>query len=178
MKNHLVSGIVLAVAAAASVLLSAVLGLDLVDVTVLGVALGAALVVISDRSVAGRLIGFGLGVVVAWLAYGLRAGVLPDSDTGRAVAFAATFVLVGLIATVSGGRLPMWSLLIGVAAMTGAYEAAFGANTPLFTSESVVALTSVLLTSLVGFVAATLVAGPRTDEANVPQHRDMEEARA
>lgn len=147
MKNHLVSGIVLAVAAAASVLLSGVLGLDLVDVTVLGVALGAALVVISDRSVAGRLVGFGLGVAIAWLAYGLRAGLLPDSDTGRAVAFAVTFVLVGAIAAVSGGRLPMWSMLIGVAAMTGAYEAAFGANTPLFASESVVALTSVLLTS-------------------------------
>lgn len=180
MRNQFIPGLALAVAAAASVLLGDALGLELVHVTLLGVAAGAALVLVPDRSQMGRIAGLAVGVLVTWIAYGLRAAWLPDTDTGRAVAFAGVFAIAGLVAAVSFGRLPLWSILLGTAVLAGAYEDAFAANTPLFASESVVAVTSVLLTTLLGVVVAALTrpVGSGDPSADTPQHRDMEEVPA
>ncbi len=155
MKNRFVAGLLLAVAAALTVLLGEAWGLDLVGVTVLGLSLGAAAAVIGGGTLGFRVAGVVVGVLLTWAAYALRAAVLPDSDLGRAVGFALLFAAIGLVAALAVGRLPFWSLLLGAAALAGAYEAAYTANPPLFASESVSAVTSVLLTLVIGLLAAT-----------------------
>ncbi|WP_375003209.1 hypothetical protein [Aeromicrobium sp. CTD01-1L150] len=177
MKPQFITGLGLALAAAVSVLLGNALGLDLVHVTLLGIALGAVLVIVPDGPLPWRLAGLASGVVIAWLAFGLRAAWLPDTDTGRAVAFAGAFLVAGVVCAVTLGRLPLWTSLLGMAAVTGAYEYDFTANTPLFASESVVAVTSVLLTTMLGVVVAGLTTPvtPERHEPNLPQHREMED---
>lgn len=160
-KQQSIVGGSLAVAAALSVLLSDAFGLELVHVTLLGLALGAVVALAGSGSVALRLAALAVGVVVCWFGYGLRAGYLPDTDLGRAVVFAATIAVVTVVAALSAGRLPLWPMLVGVAAVAGAYETTFAANPPLFMTESVVAVTSVLLATLVGFVVAVATAAPQ-----------------
>lgn len=163
MRQQFITGGALAAAAALSVLLGDALGLELVHVTLLGLALGAVTALAGTGSVGVRLAGLAVGVVVCWLGYGLRAGYLPDTDLGRAVVFAATIGIVTVVAALSAGRFALWPMLVGIAAVAGAYETTFSANPPLFTSESTVAVTSVLLTTLVGFVVAVATAPTRPD---------------
>jgi hypothetical protein len=165
MRNQFITGGVLAVAAALTVLIGEAFDLDLVHVTVLGLAIGAIAVLVDDSTLATRMVGLAVGTVVAWVCFGLRAGFLPDTDGGRAVAFAATFAVVAVVAGVSAGRVSLWSQLLGVVAMTGAYEYTFAANPPLFTTESLTAVTSVLLTVMVGLVVTTA-----TSARTAPRH--------
>jgi hypothetical protein len=53
---------------------------------------------------------------------------------------------------------PLWSALVGVAALVGAYEEAYSASPSEFLSTSPTAATTVLLAAAFGFVAAALLA--------------------
>lgn len=172
MRNQFITGGALAVAAALTVLLGEALGLDLIHVTVLGIAVGAITVLVDDASLGRRMVGLIVGAVVAWATFGVRAGFLPDADSGRAVAFLLVFAVVAVVAGVSAGRVSLWSQLLGVVAVTGAYEYTFAANPPLFTTESLTAVTSVLLTTMVGLVVATATL-PRT-APRAAAHKDLE----
>ena len=175
MKRTLIAGVSLAVLAALSVLLGEALGLELTHVVLLGLAAGAVVALVDDRSLGERFVAALAGVAISWAAYGLRAGFLPDSDLGRAIDFGLVFLVATGIAVASSGRLPLWALLTGVAAFAGAYEFTFDANPPLFTSESVSALTSVLLAMMLGLVAAALT---RDESAHTTSgRRAMEDAR-
>ncbi|WP_050760920.1 hypothetical protein [Aeromicrobium marinum] len=175
MRENIGAGAALALVAAGTVLLGEMLGLELTSVALLGVALGGAVGLVPDRSHTERVLGFVAGLLVAWAGYGARAGVLPDSDLGRAVALAGVVLAVTVVTVVSAGRLPLWSLLTGVAALAGAYEFTFTANTPLFTTESVSAVTAVLLAAAVGTVATGLTVG--RDASDRSDHRAQEVAR-
>src|SRR3954465_11003279 len=127
MRRTLVGGVVLAVAAVVVVLLSSALDLQLESVALLGGALGAVIALVPDRGPAARLGGFAAGFVAAWIGYAVCAALLPDTAGGRAVA-------VGLVVLVGGGRtvvtrdrLPLWSTLLGTAALSGAYELTYAA---------------------------------------------------
>jgi hypothetical protein len=52
--------------------------------------------------------------------------------------------------------MPLWSGLLGVAAIAGAYEYAFGLDPTAFTSQSVTAATTVLLAAAVGFLVGAV----------------------
>jgi hypothetical protein len=55
-------------------------------------------------------------------------------------------------------RLPLWSTLLGTAALSGAYEFTFAAAPPELASTSVSTATTLLFNVAVGFLAAALVA--------------------
>ena len=169
------TGGALALAAAVSVLLGEALGLELTHVTLLGLGLGAAVALVPDATLLRRLAAFAVGVVVAWLGYAVRAAMLPDSDLGRAVDFALVVLAVTLVAGLSFGRLPLWSQLLGVAAVAGAYETTYTANPPLFASESVVAVTSVVLTAVIGVLVASL--GAPAAQPTAAADRALEDVR-
>lgn len=178
MRNQFITGGALALAAALTVLIGEAFGLDLVHVTVLGIAIGAITVLVDDRTLGARMIGLVIGAVVAWVGFGVRAGALPDADSGRAIAFLAVFAVVAIIAGVSAGRVSLWSQLLGVVAVTGAYEYTFAANPPLFTTESLTAVTSVLLTVMVGLVVATATSAQAAPRRGAHEEKtQMEEAR-
>ena len=171
MLKSLVTGLCLAVFAAVIIGLSHVLGLDLEHVSLIGVSLGAVLVLVPHRPGWGKVAGFLAGFLLAWIGFALRAAVLPDSSGGRAVAAFLVIALIAVVATASGGRLPLWSGLVGAAAIVGAYESAYTDAPSQFMSESLVAATSMLLAVGLGYLAATLVVLQQDATESAGQHR-------
>jgi hypothetical protein len=157
MRRTLITGGVLAVFAALLAQFGGALGLDEIRSALLGAALGATLgLVPTAEPPIGRAAGFLVGFVLGWIGYALRAGVLPDTGAGRAIAaFLVIAVLTGICAATMGW-LPLWSGLLGIAAIAGAYEFAFGIDPTAFTSESLTAATTVLLAAGVGFLVGGL----------------------
>lgn len=158
MRRNFLSGLVLAIAAVLVVVLSATLDLELESVALLGAALGAVLALVPDRGPGARLIGFGLGFVIAWVGYIVRAQFLPDTSSGRAVAVGCVVVLCTLVAALSADRLPLWSVLLGTAAFAGGYEFTYNAAPSELIDTSVSTATTLLLTVGIGFLAASLAA--------------------
>jgi len=176
MRRMLLSGVVLAVAAVLVVVVSAGLGLDLESTALLGAALGAVVALVPDRSPSARLAGFAAGFVISWIGYVLRAGFLPDTTGGRAAATGVVVLLCVAVAAVSRNRLPLWTTLLGTAALTGAYEFTYAAAPPELPSTSVSTATTLLLNVAVGFLAASLVTplGEGTTRAPRPRARGDE----
>jgi hypothetical protein len=111
---------------------------------------------VPDRTPWVRLGGFVGGFIAAWIGYAVRAALLPDSAGGRAVAVGLVVLLcVGLTAATMN-RLPLWTTLLGTAALTGAYEFSYAAAPPEMASTSVSAATTLLLNVAVGFLAGSI----------------------
>ncbi|CUR54086.1 membrane hypothetical protein [metagenome] len=147
------------VAAVLVVLMSSSLELELESVALMGAATGAVVALVPDRSPVERAGSFLLGFVAAWIAYLVRAALLPDSTGGRAVAVALVVALCVAGAAVSMQRLPLWGTLLGAATMAGSFEATYLAAPPQVLETSLSTSTSVLLNVAIGFLAAALVAG-------------------
>jgi hypothetical protein len=162
LRKALISGSLLAVAAALTVLLGGVLGAELEHFALLGAALGGVIGLVPHRSAGGKLAGFGLGFVLAWIGYALRAAVLPDAPSGRAVAAFVVIALCAVVCGVSAGRIPLWSALVGAAAMVGAYEATYTASPTRFLDDSPSAATTILYAAGLGYLATNLLAGSMT----------------
>lgn len=158
MRKTMLAGLLLAVAAVVVVWLSAVFGLELESVALLGAALGAVVALVPDGSPATRLGGFAAGFVAAWIGYVLRAAVLPDTAGGRAVAVGLVVLLCVGATAATVNRLPLWSTLLGTAALSGAYEFTYAAAPPEVMDTSVSTATTLLFNVAVGFLAAALVA--------------------
>ena len=157
MRRSLIAGLVLALLAAVITALGGVFGSDLEHVALLGAALGGALGLIPHRYSWGRITGFLVGFVAAWIGFALRAAVLPDSSNGRAVAAFLVVALCALACAFSQGRLPLWSALLGTAAIVGAYEEIYTNAPSQFISESPEAGTTVLLATAFGYLATSVV---------------------
>lgn len=156
MRKTLLVGLALVVGAVLAVFISSWFDLELESVVLVGVALGAVIALVPDRSPLMRLAGFAGGFVAAWIGYFVRAALLPDSTGGRAVAIGLIIVLAVAIAAVSMERIPLWSTLVGAAAMAGAYEFTFDVAPPEVASTSVSTATALLLTVAIGYLAAAL----------------------
>ncbi len=172
MRKTLVAGVILAAAAVLVVLISSALDLELESVALLGGALGAVVALVPDRTPLARLGGFAAGFVAAWIGYVARAALLPDTAGGRAVAVGLVVLLCVGITAVSMDRLPLWTTLLGTAALTGAYEFTYAAAPPELASTSVSTATTLLFNVAVGFLAAAVLA-PASEPGRTPRaHRD------
>jgi hypothetical protein len=168
MRKTFFAGLVLALAAALVMWLSAAFGLELESVVLLGAAVGAAVALVPDRSPMVRFLGFAAGFVAAWLGYFVRAALLPDTASGRAVAVGLILLLCAVIVAVSAGRLPLWSTLLGAAALSGGYEYTYAAAPPEIATTSVSAATSLLCCIAVGYLVAAMVAPQASAAGAVP----------
>jgi hypothetical protein len=157
MRRSLVAGLVLAVFAALVIGLGQLLGLDLQHVALMGAALGGVLGLVPHPLPLGKLGGFVIGFVLAWIGFALRAAVLPDSASGRAVAAFLVVAAIGVACAISAGRLPLWSGLLGAAAIVGAYEETYTNAPSQFLQESPTAGTTVLFAVALGFLATSLL---------------------
>jgi hypothetical protein len=155
MKRTLLTGALLAVAGALAVYVGAWLNLGLRS-SLYGAALGAVLGLVTDRSVLGRLGAFLGGVVIAWIGYAVRAQFLPDSNSGQVIAVLVVVALITGMVLLSFGRLPMWAGLLGAAALIGAYEELYSAAPYNFISESVVAVSGLLVPVGFGFLVGVV----------------------
>jgi hypothetical protein len=158
MRKTIFVGLVLALAAVLVMWLSAVFDLELESVVLLGVAAGAVVALVPDRTPLVRFLGFSAGFVVTWVGYLVRALWLPDTDGGRAVAVTLVLLLCVGVFAASVGRLPLWSMLLGAAAVSGAYEYTYAAAPQEMASTSVSAATSLLFCLAVGYLVAATVA--------------------
>lgn len=175
MRKNLLVGLSLALAAVVVVLASGWFDLELESVALLGIATGAVISVVPDRSPIMRLAALGCGVVLTLVAYVVRAAALPDTNGGRAVFAGLAVLLVTAVAVGSRGRLPLWAGLLGAAAFAGAYEASYAAAPPEVASTSLSSLTALVLTVAVGFVVATALSEARPEAAR-PHDMDRPEA--
>ncbi len=160
----------MALVGALAVLLGSALDLELDSVALLGAALGGVVGLVQDRSPVLRAAAFVLGLAFAWVGYLVRAAVLPDAAAGRALVVVLVVGLCAVAATASLGRLPLWALLTGAAALAGSYEAAYALAPSRVVETSPSGITTVLLTSALGFLAASLTAAataPPRDGAHV-----------
>jgi hypothetical protein len=156
MRVNLLSGLLLACAAVLVVWSSATLDLELESVALLGAALGAVVALVPDGTAPTRLAGFGLGFAVAWVGYAARALLLPDTWGGRAVAVFLVVMACAVLAAVARGRLPLWSILLGTAALSGSYELTYTEAPSQMLETSMTAVTTLLFTIGVGFLAASI----------------------
>jgi len=171
MRKALLSGSLLAVAAALIVLLGQLFGDDLQHFALLGAALGGVIGLVPHQPALGKLAGFGIGFVLAWIGFALRAAVLPDAASGRAVAAFLVILLCVLACAVSDGRIPLWSALVGTAAIVGAYEATYTNSPSQFLSDSPTAATTILFAAGLGYLATNVLAEalPRAEEQGRPR---------
>jgi hypothetical protein len=170
MRPTAVGGIILAVATFLLVLFGEALDLDLERTALTGAALGAVLALVPDRSPLFRAVGGLAGFLVGWAGYALRAGLLPDTSFGRAVAALVVVLLLMGIALATFTRVPLWSLLVGAAAMSAAYETTFMITPSAFPYESPTAATQVALAAGVGFLAASFL-GAAVDDRRGEERR-------
>lgn len=168
MRKDLYVGLSLTAGGLLVVLVGAWLDLELSAQALLGVAVGGVVALVPDRSAAQRVGGFAAGFVISWVGYFVRAGFMPDTETGRAVYVGIVLLLATAAALLVLARLPLWSVLLGAATFAGGYEQIYTDAPPLVTSTSVSAATALLLTTAVGFLAASWI-GPERDEPTPPE---------
>jgi hypothetical protein len=173
MRRLMLIGVLLALAAAAAVGLSAVLDLELESVALLGAAMGAVLALVPDKTLLSRVSGFGAGFVFAWIGYVLRAALLPDATSGRAVAVALVVFACVAVAAISSERIPVWATLLGSGAFAGAYEFTYTVAPPEVASTSVSAATTMVFNVALGLFAGVL-AGPKSALAPDTEHQSRE----
>lgn len=184
MRRTLLAGVLLAIATGLTVLVGEALDLEVEAVALLGVATGAIVGLVPDQTVSRRLAAFALGLVAAYVGYVARAALTPDTSAGRAVAAAFIVLLCVGVYAISGGRLPLWSALLGSASLAGAYEYTYTQAATRVLDTSVSSATALMLCVAVGFLVATVAQpGPRdpgaaTGESNgtEPPARDQEQA--
>lgn len=165
------AGMGLALACVCAVVFGAALGLDLDQAVLVSGVLGAVLGLMPGEEPRWQLAGFGVGATAAWLGYGVRASLLPDSSAGVALAAAGVIVLCLLVAIASGDRIPLWAALLGVAALAGTVEHTFDPAAAQFVPASLSAVTTAALAAALGYLA-TVVAGGRFERPDPgPAHR-------
>jgi hypothetical protein len=166
-RTTLLSGAVLTVASILVIVLSAALGLDVESVALMGAASGAVVALVPHRSPQARLGGFLIGFAASWIGYLVRAGFLPDTTAGHAIAVSVVVALCTVAAAASRDRIPLWSTLLGAAVLAGSYETTYIEAPSQVLSTSISTSTSVLLAVAFGFFVAALVA-PRGTTPEAP----------
>lgn len=164
MRRTAVGGAILAVTAFLLVLVGQALDLNLEQVALTGAALGAVVALVPDRPPLWRVAGAAVGFLITWAGYGVRVGLLPDTSMGRALAaLLVLLVLMGVsLATLT--RIPLWSLLVGAAAMTASYETTFMGLPSAFPYDSPTAATQMALAAGVGYLAASFLGAAVADD--------------
>lgn len=157
MHSRIFKGAVLAFFGALTIGFGHLFGLDLDQVALLGVTLGAVIGLVPDRTLGERIVAFAFGFVLAWMGYAIRAAILPDTATARAIVVFVVICAAMLIAAASQSRLPLWGFLVGSAALVGAYEQTYAAAPSLFVSDSPVAASTVLLAVAMGVIGSILL---------------------
>ena len=156
MRKVFVSGILLAIGAVLLVFINGSLGLGMKSI-LLATAIGGAVGLMKNGGPIARVGSFLVGFVIGFASYFLRAGLLPDSMIGAAIAVAIVILLITLICGLTKDRLPFWSALLGAALFIGGYDFLFASAPYNVITESVATAPALLLPFAVAFLLASLV---------------------
>jgi hypothetical protein len=165
MKRTLFSGLALALAAVAAVYIGDALNLGLPN-PYLGIAIGGVLALAPGGHKMGRLAGFLLGIVAALVGYAVSAGFMPQSNGGEAVVAFLIIALATAISLLGFGRMPLWSVLLGVVGYAGAYDWVFEDNVPEFLTTAPRTLGTFLVVFGLGYLTGALMDWLFPEESN------------
>lgn len=178
MRKTFLTGLAVLLGGVAVLVLGSALDLEVASTALLGVAVGAVVALVPDRSAAARLAGFVSGVAAAWIGYVVRAALLPDTTGGHAVSLALVIALCLALVLAVRHRVSLWTTLTGAACLAGGYETVYAAAPAEVLDTSVTAVTTVLLTVAVGFLAASAGTSPSPapgapgEPASTPEEHD------
>lgn len=116
---------------------------------VLGVAGGLVLGLVRDRSPLARYGAFLIGLAFGLIA--LMAGL------AGWVGFVAAMLILTVISGLTGGRLPLWAMILGAGVLATMYEPAFIASAWFLLTQYPSSFFLALATSSAGFIVALLV---------------------
>jgi hypothetical protein len=173
MKRTLFSGLALALASVAAVYIGDALNLGLPN-PYLGIAVGGVLALAPGGHKLGRLAGFLLGMLAALVGYAVSAGFMPQSNSGESVVAFLIIALATVISLLGFGRMPLWSVLLGVAGFAGAYDWVFEDNVPEFLTTAPRTLGTFLVVFGLGYLVGALMdlLFPEESEAAVAESTD------
>lgn len=175
MRQSLLAGLTLAVAAALAVVVGSWLELEFETSVLVGVGAGAAVALVPHATAGGRLGAFAAGVLISFVMYIVRAQFFPDSTSGLAVVTFLTIALLTAVAVLTVQRLPLWALLLGMAAFAGPFESIYSAEPPRVLDNGLSLLSTVAFTAAVGFAAAAAFVAQRHDDRDDRAHRSDSE---
>jgi hypothetical protein len=153
MKKIVVGGLLLIVVTALALLLGSALDIPLGGILFTG-GIGVVLGIIKQGGPVARIVGFVIGFLLAWVAFGLQAALLPQTVGSQIVAAVIVLAIVTAIAALSRDKVPFWSLLLGTATMVGAYQTAFELTPQNFLTESVSSAGGALFGVALGLIVA------------------------
>ncbi len=156
MIRTVVGGLALAVVAGLAVYVGEALNLGLPN-PLIGVAVGGVLALAPGGQRMGRLAGFLVGALLALVGYGINAQFMPASSSGVAVTGVLTLALATGAAALSVGRMPLWSLLLGVGGFVGAYDYVYNDKPYDFLNSSVQTMGTFLVLFGIGYLTGALV---------------------
>ena len=129
-----------------------------IDSVFFGLTIGGILALVNDgSSTLGRLGGFAVGLIVTMAGYIIRILALNESLMGQILFAIIILVLITVICGVTGGRLPLWSGLVGAAIVTGSYEASFLDAPQEITTYLFSTVSTALVPMAIAFMAGILL---------------------
>lgn len=157
MGKTFIAGLLFIAAAIVTIVLGAVLDLK-IDSVFFGLAIGAALALVNDKSgTIGRLGAFAVGLVVTMAGYIVRILVLNESLLGQILFAVLVGLLIAVICGVTAGRLPLWAGMVGAALVAGSYEANFLAVPQDIATNLFAAVSMALVPMAIAFIAGILI---------------------
>lgn len=136
----------------------------------IGVAAGALLGLIRDRSPLARYGAFLIGLLFGLLA--LVAGM------AGWIGFVVAIIILTVISALTGGRLPLWAMILGSGTLAAMYTSDLVATAWFVLTQYPSTLLLALATSAGGFIAAVFVELIYVDVEEKPEERKEEEQAA
>ena len=167
MAKVFVQGIAIVVAGVVALFLNRFLDLGTSSV-VFGLLIGGAIGIARDGSALGRIGGFVLGIIAAFVFYGLRLLVFNDSFPGQILTLLILVALVAVVCGLTSGRMPLWSGMLGSALVVGAFEYSYENQIYYVQSLIVSNTTAALLPAALGILAGVLVGNFRRSSDDPP----------
>ncbi|MGO8886922.1 MAG: hypothetical protein ACLPUO_26155 [Streptosporangiaceae bacterium] len=153
----LLGGLLLAVFALVAYLLPGELGTPAIAYTVLGLAIGAIVGLLPDADPIARLMGFALGLLLAFASYVVRGGFLPYTKWWSA---AVVLVLLAIITGITAlFRSSTWfvSMLLGAGTLYGVVELQFQAAPSAYLASLGLAFLSILFSFGIGYMISAVL---------------------
>jgi uncharacterized membrane protein (UPF0136 family) len=149
--------VLLAVFAVVAYLLPGELGTPAIAYTVLGLAIGAIVGLLPDADPVARLMGFTLGLLLAFASYVVRGGFLPYTKWWSA---AVVLLLLAIITGITAlFRSSTWfvSMLLGAGILYGMVELQFQAAPSAYLASAAVAFLSILFSFGIGYMVSAVL---------------------
>ena len=153
----LIGGLALAVFALVIYLLPDQLGTPAIAYTVFGLAIGAVVGMLPDADPVARLMGFTLGLLLAFASYVVRGGYLPYTKWWSAGVVLLLLAIITGIAILFSSTTWFASMLLGAGILYGVVELQFQAAPSAYLASAAVAFLSITFSFGLGYMVTTVL---------------------